>query len=142
MWTLHLKAELPPNPMRNNRKAVKVRSCQGFVLRHISRPEADAMEAAPELGFVRLDDGSLQKLNYQTAREESPSVITPADMRMNVGESGEPKPMHLRREGYIDPVEAARDKIRVWPAIVQEETSELFLNMCPWPRNQAYSFAP
>lgn len=128
--------------MRNSRKAVKVRSCQGFVMRHVSQPEADAMAAAPELGFVQLEDGSLQKLNYQTAREESPSVITPADMRMNVGESGEPKPMHLRRDGYIDPVEAARDKIRAWPEIVQQETSGLFLNACPWPPNQSFNWAP
>jgi len=90
------------------------------------------MLAAPELGFVKLEDGSLQKMNYQSAREESPSVITPADMRMNVGESGEPKPMHLRRDGYIDPVEEARNKIKAWPEVGDVKREVTFI-MCPWP---------
>jgi hypothetical protein len=127
--------------MRNTRNAVKVRSVQGFVLRHVSKPEADAMSAAPELGFVRREDGSLQKISYQSAREESPSVITPAETRMNVGESGEPKPLHLRRDGYIDPVEEARNKIQAWPEI-GDVKKEVTFTMCPWPKPAYVSFAP
>lgn len=109
--------------MARSRGRVAVKSCQGFVLRHVSRTEADAMTAAEELGFIRLDDGSVMKTAYQSAREDSPSVITPADMRLNVGECGEPKPMALRREGYIDPVEAAREKIAAWPEIGDVQAS-------------------
>jgi hypothetical protein len=118
--------------MRNSRNAVKVRSCQGFVLRHVSKPEADAMAAAPELGFVKLEDGSLQKISYQSARDESPCTITPSETRMSVGESGEPKPMRLRRDGYIDPVEEARNKIQAWPTIGDVKREVTFI-MCPWP---------
>ena len=103
--------------MRNTRHTVKLRSCQGFVLRHISCAEANALKAAPELGFDELEDGSLQKSSYQNDREQTPAMITPAEMRMNVGEFGNPKPESLRRDGYVDPIEAARDKIRVWPEI-------------------------
>lgn len=99
------------------------------------------MEAAPELGFVRMEDGSLQKLNYQAAREESPSVITPSETRMNVGESGEPKPLYLRRDGYVDPVEEARNKIQCWPEIGDVKKDVTFI-MCPWPRESYTSFAP
>jgi hypothetical protein len=127
--------------MRNNRKMVKVRSVQGFVLRHVSAPEADAMVAAPELGFTKLEDGSLQKISYQSAREESPSVITPAETRMNVGESGEPKPLYLRREGYVDPVEEARQKIQAWPDVGDVKKEVTFV-MCPWPRPAYVTFAP
>ena len=108
---------------------VKVRSVQGFALCQVSPPQARALLAAPELGYVGLEDGTIQKTSYQNAREESPSVITPADMRMNVGEFGSPKPEHLRRDGYVDPIEAARDKIRVWPEIgdpKQSITIEVF----------------
>lgn len=118
--------------MSRPRGRVAIRSCQGFVLRHVSQVEANALKAAKELGYGEREDGSLQKLSYQSAREESPSVITPADMRMNVGESGEPKPMYLRRDGYIDPVEEARNKIHAWPDVGDVKKEVTFI-MCPWP---------
>ena len=127
--------------MSRPRGRVAIRSCQGFVLRHVSQAEANEMKAAKELGFTEREDGSLQKISYQSAREESPSVITPAETRMNVGESGEPKPLYLRREGYVDPVEEARNKIEAWPT-VGDVKKEVTFNMCPWPRPAYVSFAP
>jgi hypothetical protein len=127
--------------MARPRGRVAVKSCQGFVLRHVSSAEAREMVKADELGYAPLSDGSLQKLTYQSSREESPSVITPAETRMNVGESGEPKPLYLRREGYVDPVEEARNKIQVWPEI-GDVKKEVTFNMCPWPRPAYVSFAP
>ncbi len=103
--------------MKLRGNCVKVRSVQGFVMRHISEADKKAYLTQPELGFVELEDGSLQKMAYQGDRENSPATITSADMRMNVGECGEPKPMHLRRDGYVDPIESAREKIRVWKQI-------------------------
>lgn len=123
---------------RHGKPRVAIKSCQGFILRRVSQADANALAAAEELGYVKLEDGSLMKTSYQSAREDSPSVITAADMRLNVGECGEPRPMEDRREGYIDAVEAARDKIRAWPSIVQQEVQNLFVEMCPWPQNRAY----
>jgi hypothetical protein len=126
---------------RNNLGRVAVKSCQGFVLYHVSQAEARELQKADELGYAQLGDGSLQRTGYQSAREESPSVITPAETRMNVGESGEPKPLYLRRDGYVDPVEEARNKIRVWEEI-GDVKKEVTFNMCPWPRESYVSFAP
>jgi hypothetical protein len=127
--------------MSRPRGRVAIRSVQGFVLRHVSQVEANAMKSAKELGYSEMEDGSLQKISYQSAREESPSVITPAETRMNVGESGEPKPLYLRRDGYIDPVEEARNKIRVWDQI-GDVKKEITFTMCPWPRPAYVTFAP
>jgi hypothetical protein len=127
--------------MRNSRLMVKVRSVQGFVLCQVKPSEAKALLAAKELGYEAREDGSICRTSYQSAREESPCMITPSETRMNVGESGEPKPMRLRRDGYIDPVEEARNKIHAWPTIGDVKKEVTFV-MCPWPRQDYSSFAP
>jgi hypothetical protein len=68
---------------------VKVRSVQGHVLCQVKASEATALLAASELGYIPREDGSIQRTSYQMAREESPSIITPAESRMNAGESGQ-----------------------------------------------------
>jgi hypothetical protein len=127
--------------MRNSRLMVKVRSVQGHALCQIRPSKARALLAAPELGYIAREDGTIQRTSYQNAREESPSVITPAETRMNVGESGEPKPLYLRRDGYVDPVEEARNKIEAWPTI-GDVKREVTFTMCPWPRPAYTTFAP
>jgi hypothetical protein len=127
--------------MRNSRLMVKVRSVQGHQLCQVKPAEAKALLSAKELGYEVCEDGSIRRSSYQSAREESPSVITPAEVRMNVGESGEPKPMHLRRDGYIDPVEEARNKIQAWPDVGDVKKEVTFV-MCPWPRPAYVTFAP
>jgi hypothetical protein len=126
---------------RHGRGRVAIKSCQGFVLYHVSTAEAAELRKADELGYAQLSDGSLQRTGYQSAREESPSVITPSETRMNVGESGEPKPLYLRRDGYIDPVEEARNKIQAWPEVGDVKKEVTFI-MCPWPRPAYTTFAP
>src|SRR6266704_773957 len=89
-------------------------SHQGFVIRHIKVSEWNALAQDPAFEVI---EGKLTKLSYQQSREESPTALTCADIKLIAGESGDPRPEEMRRNGYIDPVEATRIKLEAWNTI-------------------------
>jgi len=109
---------------------VKVRSCQGFAICQVSPSEARALEAS-DPSIIKMDDGSLQFQSYQNARDNSPTSLTLSDIRLNAGECGAPKPLYLRRDGEIDPVEAAKDKVKFWPRVGDVKREVLIGDFCP-----------
>jgi len=95
---------------------VSIYSKQGFVLQRVNQTKAEALIADPFSGYEEIN-GRVTKTDYQRDRETSPTSITVAEMKMNAGEYGDPKPESRRRDGYIDPIEAAREKIAAWRSI-------------------------
>lgn len=107
--------------MGRPRGRVALHSTQGFVMKHMSQADMNAMvhdgtvdevEDATQPNGVRY-----QMRSYQKSRETSPTGITASDMKLNVGLGGDPTPLEKRRDGFIDPVEAAKEKIKAWPEI-------------------------
>jgi hypothetical protein len=85
------------------------------------RSEAIAHLKDPDSRYMMVTDGSgkrrFTRKDFQPYREYSPSSITVTEMKMNVGEYGDPKPESRRRDGYIDPIAAAREKIEAWRSV-------------------------
>jgi hypothetical protein len=120
--------------MSRPRFRVALKNCEGIVMRHVTRDDALALAFDPDSGFHPEPDGSIQANDYRKANEFSPTSITPSDMKLNVGLGGDPVPQEQRRLGYIDPVESARDKIRVWPEVGDVKREVFAGTFCPWPR--------
>jgi hypothetical protein len=132
-------------------------SCQGYLMKHLNRFDAMALVEDICSGWVLAKDENgrdcIQLRDYAKSREESPTAITVADMKLNAGEFGDPLPIDLRRDGYIDPIESARDKIGAWtdpditdakrdvlvavaPEVLHQGREQLLL--CTWPRDPYY----
>lgn len=102
-------------------------------MRHVSHSQALALVSDPSSGFELVND-KVVAISYQKSRDDSPSCLTASDMKLNAGLHGDPMPIDRRRDGYIDPIEAARDKVAAWPT-VGDVKREVFSGIfCPWPR--------
>jgi hypothetical protein len=115
---------------RPRKNRVALRSCQGFIMRYISHSDALALEAS-DPSVAALSSGDLQFQNYQRGRDDSPTSLTPSDMKLNAGEHGDPMPEEERRDGFIDPVEAAREKVSAWLTVGDVKREVLVGDYCP-----------